>query len=167
MVVRGAYGSRPRSSTRRLSVSIKMHDLGSGSEAPRLDVRPGAGTGLLADDPPRLADGTLGGGLVDDEQALLHALPPLTLRLLVIHARPPVSGGSSAPRWRAHREVERPARMAKRKRKPEWRQGRPPGRPEGTRGAEQSEHRSALNASGGRSYLGGAGERSRRSGALH
>src|SRR5215467_2387950 len=49
---------------------------------------------------------------------------------------------------------ERPARMAKHQRRPEWRQGRPAGRPEGTRGAEQSEHRSALDANGGRSYLG-------------
>src|SRR2546430_8198574 len=57
---------------------------------------------------------------------------------------------------------ERPARMAKQQRRPEWRQGRPPGRPEGTRGAEHSEHRSALDASGGRSYLGGAGERPQR-----
>src|SRR5205807_2585912 len=36
--------------------------------------------------------------------------------------------------------------------------------PVGWRGAEQSEHRSALDSSGGRSYLGGAGERSRGSG---
>ena len=36
--------------------------------------------------------------------------------------------------------------------------------PVGTRGAEQSEHHSALDASGGRSYLGGAGERSQRLG---
>src|SRR5439155_7928457 len=95
--------------------------------------------------------GALGG---DDEQALLHALPPLTfgclwsMRVLPSLAAPPPPVGEPTGR------SERPARMAKQQRRPEWRQGRPPGRPEGTRGAEQSEHRSALDASGGRSYLG-------------
>src|SRR5712691_13561399 len=80
------------------------------------------------------------------------------MRVLPSLAAPPPPVGEPTGR------SERPARMAKQRRRPEWRQGRPPGRPEGTRGAEQSEHHSALDASGGRSYLGGAGERSQRLG---
>src|SRR3982075_2800998 len=80
------------------------------------------------------------------------------MRVLPSLAAPPPPVGEPTGR------PERPARMAKQQRRPEWRQGRPPGRPEGTRGAEQSEHRSALDASGGRSYLGRAGERAGRLG---
>src|SRR2546426_589609 len=85
-----------------------MHGLGSGAEAPGLHVLPGPGAGFLADDPPDLAGEALGG---DDEETLLHTLPsssPLLaglMGLLEIHGRPPVSGDSPAPRWRAHREV--------------------------------------------------------------
>src|SRR2546421_9663269 len=76
-----------------------------------------------------------------------------------------VSGGSPAPRWRAHWEVgttcpdgEAAAETGVASRATA-RSSR--------RDAEErsnSEHRSALDANGGRSYLGGAGERARRLG---
>src|SRR4029077_14807164 len=92
----------------------QMHGLGSGSETPRLDVLPGAGTGLLADDPPGLAGGTLGG---DDEQALLHALPALefhcswsmrvlpSLRLLRPPLENPPGGRNDLPGWQSSSET--------------------------------------------------------------
>src|SRR5712671_1587063 len=77
------------------------------------------------------------------------------MRVLPSLAAPPPPVGE--PTWRS----ERPARMAKQQRRPEWRQGRPPGRPEGTRGASTE---APLTQAEDGVFLGGAGERSQRLG---
>src|ERR1700730_1616297 len=81
------------------------------------------------------------------------------MRVLPSLAAPPPPVGEPTGR------SERPARMAKQQRRPEWRQGRPPGRPEGTGGAEQSEHQTQRSGCKRRAALfGGAGEQSQRLG---